>query len=252
MFHPLVLRLMFGDAVALPFPAGWFGMPFLSLPQTQTQAVRHFELQQAVLDELGPDQDVLHVRSLEEWEDLLEKPDCRVVSVERDNRLIAQAVVLFPQKEDEADMLDMELPDSPHRVATVCSVVTHPAYRCKALMIELLRKADSVAWMNGRRHMLALITDDNIRSWSQFLKAGYQIVGCGFDPADGSNTFFAHRSMRQLNMRHHFQKAADQAIIIPPRPLEEMKSLFDDGFVGYQPHRDADGRYTGGLVLARL
>lgn len=189
MFSPLMLRWMFGDSTALPLLTSAFFPSFVDPRAASHSPRRHFELQQAVVADLGPNQNKLHERSMAEWADLLKDTSRRVVSVERDGVLIAQAVVLLPQMAEDTDMLDMELPDEPHRVATVCSVVTHPTYRCRALMLELLNKAQQVAWLNNRHHMLALITDDNIRSWSQFLRAGYQIVGCGFDPVDGSNAF---------------------------------------------------------------
>ena len=118
-------------------------------------------------------------------------------------------------------------------------------------MMELLHEADIAAWKRGRQHMLALINDTNFRSWTQFLKAGYYIVGCGFEPSDNINAYFAHRHLGQLSLTESFQRAADRAIIIPPQPLDAMKIIFKDGYVGFESQRDDQGKHTGGLILAR-
>jgi hypothetical protein len=107
----------------------------------KTAANRHHGLQQEVLHSLPADQDILHVKSLADWEDILKSPRNNTITVDADNIMVAQSLAIHPTLTDQAsaaDMLDMELPGEPHTLSTFCAVMTHPAHRGRHLMQRMM------------------------------------------------------------------------------------------------------------------
>lgn len=221
--------------------------------QTVALAKEHLALQQAVIDSLPANQDFIHVKSLQDWIDYLESPHHRVLSIRENGKLISHAVIIFPdQNFPDADMLNMNLPAPYEQLSTLTAVATHPAYRGRDLMNKLIDKWIDVTQQEGRKHLLALITTDNYRSWTQFLKVGMNITGAGFDPSDNSTTYYAHRDLSKKTLRPDFNKASTVKIVLGPEAdLNTMNQLFSLGFVGFEAEKDCNQRYTGNLVLAK-
>lgn len=227
--------------------------------ETRRQAKKHFDLQTACVSILPEDQDIVHVRTLEEWIGVLQSPNHMIVSIHenadcKESTLISHAVVILPcEKNPDADMLDMILPDKPDKVSTLSSVMTHPDHRGKDLMNHLIKAWKVIAADLGRNHLLSLITTTNPQSWSQFLKEDILITGAGFDPSDNSITYFAHLDMSQSDFRKEFNGASIAPLLLDPHTkLEHLKEIFALGYRGFIGEKNAQtGRYTGRLYLAK-
>jgi hypothetical protein len=215
----------------------------------KTAANRHHGLQQEVLHSLPADQDILHVKSLADWEDILKSPRNNTITVDADNIMVAQSLAIHPTLTDQAsaaDMLDMELPGEPHTLSTFCAVMTHPAHRGRHLMQRMMDEWKFVAKQDGRQHLLGCITRSNVPSWSQFLQAGLVITGAGFDPSDDSTVYYAHCDINdpvKFDMR-------DTITVTDTHPMSELKSKLKDGYVGVAGEKQGN-QYTRGLVMAR-
>ncbi len=223
--------------------------------KTRRQAKKHFDLQTACVSTLPEDQDLVHVRTLEEWIGVLQSPNHMIVKIEDDsNTLIAHAVIILPcDKNSDADMLDMVLPGKPETISTLSSVMTHPDHRGKDLMNHLIKAWKVVAADLGRNHLLSLITTTNPKSWSQFLKEDMLITGAGFDPEDGSITYFAHLDLNQSDFRKEFNGVSIGPLLLDPdTKLDQLKEIFALGFKGFRGEKNSQtGHYTGRLYLAK-
>jgi len=212
-------------------------------------ANRHHELQTAVLQSLPSDQDILHVKSLDDWADILKSPRNNTITVDTGVIMAAQSLVIHPTLNDPteaADMLDMELPGEMHTLSTFCAVMTHPKHRGRHLMQRMMDEWKHVAKNDGRPHLLGCITRSNVPSWSQFLTAGLVITGAGFDPSDDSTVYYAHCDTSnpiRVNMR-------DTITVDEDHPLNELQSILNDGYVGVEGEK-RNGSYTRRLIMAK-
>lgn len=221
------------------------------LPRTHDRIISdHFNLQNKVLSTLPANQNWLHVRTEEEWDEVLISKDKKIIGVHDDSgNLVAHSVALLPNKDNpDADMLNMRLPALPEQLTTLTSVISDPECRGMGLMNKMLMKWKSVALERERPHLLALITTDNVASWTQFMNIGLEIVGADFDPSDGSNVYYAHGDLEKEYTKADFS-AFETMILCPECPLDEMQDIFRQGWVGYAPERSVSGEYTGNLML---
>ena len=210
---------------------------------------QHYALQCAVLKSLPADQDYLHKMSRAEWRAFLKDPRHHMIGVYDGDGLIAQLCVLLPdQTNPDADMLDMVLPSKdPNDIATFRTVMTHPEYRGHGLMNILMTEAKAYAKTKNRTHLLGCITRKKTASWSQFLKAGFSIVGAGFDPSDNSTVYYAHNN---TSCKESFNKAAEKKVA-RDLSLKKLKGLFNKGYRGVRAEK-RDNKYTGRLVLKKF
>ena len=210
-------------------------------------ATDHHSLQAAVLEKLPHNQDVLHARSYHEWFTLLADPHRHFIRVRQGLDLVGQACILNPdQDRPDADMIDMDLPDSPEKLSTLCTVMSHPNHRGGHIMRSMAEEWKRVAMEQNRPHLLGCITRTNPQSWSQFLKIGLHITGAGFDPSDNSTVYYAH-----LNMKAPTQyNDQDTVTVEPTMPLPTLQSYMNNGYIGVAGEKDK-GLYTGRLIMAR-
>lgn len=216
----------------------------------QAAARQHYELQTAVLKSLPVNQDILHVKSLADWERILQSPRNNTITVASpDGGLAAQSIAIHPLQGDHAervDMLDMDLPDEVHRLSTFCAVMTHPAHRGRNLMQRMMDEWKYAAARDRRPHLLGCITRSNVQSWSQFLKAGLVITGAGFDPSDDSTVYYAHRNTQNPIVVDR----QDVRIVSDETQLSKVQKLLSEGYVGVEAERK-EAQYTRRLIMAR-
>jgi hypothetical protein len=216
----------------------------------ETAVQKHLALQSAVLASLPQDQDILHVKSLQEWHDILQSPRNNTITVDAyDGNLAAQSIAIHPLCNDsikDVDMLDMDLPDVPHKLSTFCAVMTHPQHRGQHLMQCMMDEWKQIAARDNRSHLLGCITRSNVQSWSQFLKAGLVITGAGFDPSDNSTVYYAHRDAQAPV----YWDMADIRIVSDETNLSQVQELLHAGYVGVEAERK-EAQYTKRLIMAR-
>ena len=212
-------------------------------------ANRHYGLQAEVLKSLPSDQDILHVKSLGDWQSVLASPRNNTITVNKGTVMVAQSLVIHPtlnDANDAADMLDMDLPGEPHTLSTFCAVMTHPAHRGRHLMQRMMDEWKAVAKQDNRPHLLGCITRSNVPSWSQFLGAGLVITGAGFDPSDDSTVYYAHcNTIDPVRYNMH-----NTVTVKDEDPLDKLQGLFNDGYVGVEGEK-LNGSYTRRLIMAK-
>lgn len=211
-------------------------------------------LQEAVLSVLPKDQDLLHVKSRERFEEILSSPKRAVILVREkaSQRLVAQSIALLPDREDpDADMIDMKLPGKPESLSTLCGVVSHPEMRGRDLMLHMVDTWLGMMGRLDRRHALAVVTTDNVRSWVSFLHKGLHITSAGHDPADNSIVYYLHKDLKRAPANQN-DKPLQEMTFDPDLPLSEMKKAFAKGWVGYRAEQSPDTqKYTKRLILAK-
>lgn len=222
-------------------------VPRCCLQHFNTAAEKHYALQQTVLASLPENQDILHVKSLTDWQNILRTPQNTMITVEQGGVLVAQSMVISPDTvAPDADMLDMPLPDRPERLTTLCAVMVDPVHRNRHLMQHMMAEWKAMATVNNRPHLLGCITRTNWPSWSQFLKAGLVITGGGLDPSDNSTVYYAHRNMHTpIAYTIH-----DTITVSADCPMRNLQRAFDAGYVGVQGEKQ-NGGYTGRLIMAK-
>tara|TARA_Y100001934_G_C12340053_1_gene769697 strand:- start:435 stop:1163 length:729 start_codon:yes stop_codon:yes gene_type:complete len=225
----------------------------LSDCELEKLAKNHFELQQAVIDDLGPNQTAVHERTLDEWKELLCSDHHQVISIYQDGDLVAHAVVVLPSKEfPDADMLDMNLPADFEQLTTLSSVMTHPGKQGKNIMNKIIKEWKRIAKQENRNHLLALITTNNVKSWSQFIKEGLAITGVGHDPSDNSECYFAHMDTNESLLEDFNKASLGPLLMSPDASLKDMKEVFALGYVGYKAEKDpVSNLYTGRLYMKK-
>lgn len=218
-------------------------------------AKEHFNLQSALIATLPPQQDLVHEKTLADWESLLASSHHRVLALRNESgELIAHAVAILPDEQNpDADMLDMELPDKPSKVTTLSAIMAHPDHKGHHAMLKLIQDWIELAIRLERPHLLGLVTTTNFMSWTQFLKADMAVTGGGFDPSDNSTCFYLHRNLNEKpSARQAFAaKTQDSLALDPHVPLEEIKKLCEEGYIGHSAEKGSDGRYTGRLIMSR-
>lgn len=224
----------------------------LSFSSTLSRKARdHFNLQQAVLQTLPENQDLLHVKTEVDWQNIITSFSRQLLSVNNGDNLVAHAIAILPNDEDpDADVLNMPLPSQNiTKVTTLAGVITHPDHRGQGLMSSLINEWTRCAFHYDRPHMLGLITSTNPRSWSQFLKSGFYIVGAEYDPEDGSTAYMVHRDTNtSANSGSIPENSESGPILTPDMPLSEMKQIFNSGYVGYRGVKTADNLYNGNIL----
>ncbi|HCK33330.1 MAG: hypothetical protein CMH32_00760 [Micavibrio sp.] len=219
----------------------------------------HHDLQERVLDALPANQNVLHVKSQEDFECLLSGDFSAVVTVKDavSGKLIGQSVPLFPNDHaPDADMVDMDMSAfDPNNISSIGAVVTDPAYRDRHLMLKMLGLWFAVMEDMNRQYAMATITNTNVQSWVTFLKAGLLITGVGFDASDNSHVYYAVRDLKEPFSQRGGFKVKDESLVqtvSPDMPLDNVKKLFNAGYVGFAAQRSPDPagpKYTNRLLI---
>jgi GNAT superfamily N-acetyltransferase len=100
----------------------------------------------------------------------------RIVGTFADGRLVAYAVVSFP--DDEPDNLgrDVPLPEEElSKVADYDGSAVHPDHRGNGLQLRMSELRHRFALAHGRHHILGTVSPDNPASLHNFLRFGFRV-----------------------------------------------------------------------------
>ncbi len=191
------------------------------------------QLQDDILQGLPANQTFLHVKDKKEYRNLALKKGFLVGAFETaTGKLAAISAVRMPSsKKDDVNVLDMNLPANPKKLATIEGVMVAPHGRGHHLAEAMFNFATAALPKLGREHALAVITRENHFSWRTFLSAGFEITGAGFDPEDNSTVYYAHKD---LIFGRSFHDVAPTATVTPALNLKDAKRLFDRGYRGVE------------------
>lgn len=220
---------------------------------------QHHSLQDRVLASLPADQDILHVKSKEDFARILSSDLGGIVTIKDaiSDELIGQSIALFPNdSEPDADMADMDMSKyDPNNISSIGGVVTDPAYRDHRLMLKMLGIWIAVMQDMDRQYAMATITNTNVQSWVTFIKAGLLIADAGFDASDNSHVYYAVRDLKEPFSQSAGFKVKDESLvetISPSMPLDEVRAFFNNGYVGFAAEQNPDPngpKYTDRLLI---
>jgi len=170
------------------------------------------------------------------------------------SRLVAHMLVVYPCTADEAGLSnDNVLPDkNPRTVSVVANILVHQDYRGNRLMQHMLDEWLKLTQREGKKHAVAEASIDNEFSWGVFLESGFVIYDAGYDPRDGSNSFYLHKP---LDRAFAYGSAPEETIMlrlfdsdgtVNSSVYEEIKRLLQQGF-----HALEFNRRTKDLVLRK-
>ena len=122
------------------------------------------------------------------------------------------------------------------QVALAYGTLVHPDYQCKMLGPRLIRARRASLDANGVRHAIGAMIITNLVSVGMYFRNGAII--CGFE----------HDKYDLLNFSHYSGVLCDRPVgptRVETACLDEMRALFDQGFVARKMTRDkASGQVT--------
>ncbi|MBI4031279.1 MAG: GNAT family N-acetyltransferase [Proteobacteria bacterium] len=123
------------------------------------------------------------------------------------SNLVAKCLIVHPRAgETAADLGGAILHSAPEQTSIMQSATVHPDFRGNGIMNMMIRHWLNHAVRHGRMHVLAEIETRNKQSWSQFLKAGLNIIGAHKSPVDGASVYNAGERIK-LTLAKDFTSA---------------------------------------------
>lgn len=190
-------------------------------------------LQADILRTLPDDQTFIHVKKRRDYKNLSKDKGFLIGAFDKaTGRLSGISAIRLPMnKKDDAGVLDMTLPAKHKKLATIESVMVCPQTQGHHLAGAMFNYANDALPKLGRKHALAIITRENFFSWRAFLRAGFEIMGAGFDPSDNSTVYYAHKN---LGDKTPFRDQTATAAITPDMDLDDARTLFAMGYRGLE------------------
>lgn len=124
----------------------------------------------------------------------------KIIGIFDHDRLIAQAMISFPNSTDSPREMNEFLPNvSAEHISIYKAIFVHPDYRHHKLMYQMLEACDILSAQKGRTTVIAQIATENIASWKSFLNHGLTITEEGHDPSDGVAVKYMHKVLSASN-----------------------------------------------------
>jgi hypothetical protein len=219
------------------------------------------DLQDRVLSRLSGQTDVVFPKTKDFFSHLITHDKHYMLGVmSADGILVEKSAVILPHKEEpDTYLYDMNWSAPIETVSNLAGSMSDPNVRGHGLMMMAARQ-----WMKdmkdaGRKHAVATMNADNVSCWNPFLREGFQIVSASDTMVTRINAYMIHRDLSKptpcdcLHVRGDFSKAAKAGtpveIVTPQTPFAKLKDLFNQGYVGVSPERDANNKYTGNIVF---
>lgn len=120
----------------------------------------------------------------------------KAIALVCDGHLLGQALLVHPtQLHPKTGMTDMADVGAPETVSVIQGLGVHPMARGMKIGDKLIKAWMDVAKDDNREHVIAETEQNNVYSWSLFVKNGVDIVSEAEDPSDGAQLYNHHKKL---------------------------------------------------------
>lgn len=198
-------------------------------------------LQQAIVDDLGEGQTKIHVKSREDFEQKLARPNLMFGIFDGD-RLVAQSCMTKENISDMPRTISRFL--NSNDSYTVEGVLVNPEYRGRGLMHHLLDYTLGVAQANGISTLHAEVDVHNPASFVSFLHKDFFIGRAYIDPSDNGETYALYHSVQNSVV---FRDSTSVNELPINSSFEQIQRIISTGNCGVACNKE-----NGTIVIGRI